>query len=302
MNRSDFDRFFHQKFDASKMGDFESWFAELAACVWGADFEIIKAGGRHGDKKSDGRRISAEVVYQSYAPESPATFANKSVEKVNDSFPEVTQYWPNLKEWVFVHNNAAGITTSLSDALEVLRSAYPYIKISTVSRRFLKDELHDQLSVSQMFDLYPMARIQFKDVEMEHVRPLLKRIISEKTTSADPNDFGGIPDEKKLDHNDLSSDSKMFLENAFPHIGIVDRYLQRMSNPSNASDLQAEMRGKYIELRDYGYEPDEILGKLVSFVRGQEDDTKTLAASYVVAAYYFDACDIFENVPEAAAC
>jgi hypothetical protein len=302
MNKPDFDRFFHQKFDTCKMGEFEAWFAELAACVWGNDFELIKAGGRHGDKKSDGRRISTETVYQSYAPESPSTFATKSVEKVNDSFPEVTQYWPNLKEWVFVHNNAAGITTSLSDGLEALRASNPNITISTATRRFLKDELHDQLSVSQMHDLYPMASINFKEVEMGHVRPLLKRIIREKTTNVDPNDFGGIPDEKKLGHNELSSDSKMFLENAFPHIGIVDRYHERMSNPGNASDLQAEMRGKYIELRDYGYEPDEILGKLISFVRGTEDDTKTMAAAYVVAAYYFDACDIFENVPEGSSC
>lgn len=302
MNRPDFNKYFDQKFNNANKTEFEDWFTELAAGVWGNDFELIKAGGQHGDKKSDGRRISTEVVYQSYAPESPATFASKSVKKVNDSFPEVTQYWPNLKEWVFVHNNAAGITTSLSDALEALRVSYPTITISTASRRFLKDELHDQLSVSQMFDLYPVAHFNFKEVEMGHVRPLLKRIISEKTTSADPNDFGGIPDEKKLDHNELSSDSKMCLEGAFRHIGIVDRYHERMSNPRNASDLQAEMRGKYIELRDYGYKPDEILGKLISFVRGPEDDTKTMAAACVVAAYYFDACDIFENVPEDASC
>lgn len=302
MNKLDFNKFFDQKFDTCKMGDFEAWFSELAACAWGNDFELIKAGGVHGDKKSDGRRISAEVVFQSYAPESPATFASNSVKKVNDSFPEVTGYWPNLKEWVFVHNNAAGITTSLSDALEALRVSYPSIKISTASRRFLKDELHDQLSVSQMIDIYPLASLDFKNVEMKHVRPLLKRIIREKTQIVDLSDFGGIPDEKKLDHNELSSDSKMFLANAFSYIGVVDRYHEGMSNPRNASDLQAEMRGKYLELKDYGYEPDEILGKLVSFVRGVEDDTKTMAAAYVVAAYYFDACDIFENVPEDTSC
>lgn len=302
MNKLDFNNYFDQKFNNAKKTEFEDWFAELAACVWGDDFELIKAGGTHGDKKSDGRRISTEVVYQSYAPESPATFASQSVKKVNDSFPEVIEYWPNLKEWVFVHNNAAGITTSLSNAIEDLRTNYPNITISTASRRFLKDVLHDQLTVSQMFDVYPMARLNFKEVEMAHVRPLLKRIISEKTTSADPSDFGGIPDEKKLDHNELSYDSKEVLESAFRHIGIVDRYHERMSNPSNASVLQAEMRGKYIELRDYGYEADEILGKLISFVRGPEDDIKTMTAAYVVAAYYFDACDIFENVPEDASC
>jgi hypothetical protein len=302
MHKPEFNKFFDQKFDTCKKDDFETWFAELAAAAWGNDFELIKAGGKHGDKKSDGRRVSAETVYQSYAPESSTTFASKAVAKVHDSFPEVLSYWPKLKEWVFVHNNAGGMTTSLSDAIETLRLKYPSIKISTASRRFLKDELHDKLTVSQMFDVYPMSHVNFKDVEMEHIRPLLKRIILEKTADVDLSDFGGIPDEKKLDHNDLSSDSKMYLGAGFSHIALVDRYHDRMSNPRNAIALQAEIRAKYIELKGYDYEPDEILGKLVSFIRGVEDDPKTMAAAYVVAAYYFDACDVFENVPEHPPC
>lgn len=302
MNRPDFNEHFDRMFATSKQKDFEAWFADLCACVWGNDFEPIKAGGQHGDKKSDGRRISTETVFQCYAPESPATFAAKAVAKIQDSFPDVLRYWPNLTEWVFIHNNMEGITSAVSDTLEDLRSKYPNVKISSASRRYLKDLLHDRLTVSQMLDIYPMARLNFKEVEMEHVRPLLKRIIRDKTTTPDLVDFGGIPDEKKLDYNDLSYDSKLYLKNAFLHIGIVDRYLEAMSVPSNASDLQAEMRAKYLGLKDLGYDPDEILGKLVSFVRGVEDDPKTMAAAYVVVAYYFDACDVFENVPEGIAC
>lgn len=302
MNRPDFNEHFDRMFATSKQKDFEAWFADLCACVWGNDFEPIKAGGQHGDKKSDDRRISTETVFQCYAPESPATFAAKAVAKIQDSFPDVLQYWPNLAEWVFIHNNVEGITSAVSDTLEDLRSKYPNVKISSASRRYLKDLLHDRLTVSQMLDIYPMARLNFKAVEMEHVRPLLKRIIRDKTTTPDLVDFGGIPDEKKLDYNDLSYDSKLYLKTAFLHIGIVDRYLEAMSVPSNASDLQAEMWAKYLGLKDLGYDPDEILGKLVSFVRGVEDDPKTMAAAYVVVAYYFDACDVFENVPEGIAC
>jgi hypothetical protein len=173
---------------------------------------------------------------------------------------------------------------------------------SAGARSYLKDKLHDNLSVSQMLDVYPMAELDFRNVEMKHIRPLLKRIILEKTARVDPADFGEMPDERKLDYNDLSLDSKLIVTNASPHMSIVDRYLAGMSNPSNASALQAEMRAKYVELKDHSYEPDEILGKLVSFIRGVEDDMRTMAAAYVVAAYYFDACDIFENVPEGVSC
>ncbi|KAK3286589.1 hypothetical protein CYMTET_5878 [Cymbomonas tetramitiformis] len=288
-------------FDTCNQTRFEAWFSDLSACVWGNDFEPIKAGGQHGDKKSDGRRVSTETVFQCYAPDSPATFASKAVAKVQDSFPEVLTYWSNLSEWVFVHNNAEGITSSVSDALEKLREAYPNIKISSASRRFLKDELHDHLTLSQMLDVYPDARRDFSEVGMEHVRPLLKRIISEKTTIYDPNDFGDIPSEAKLDHNSLSEDAKFFLNFARQNIGIVDRFIGGMNNPENASIIQSELREKYLELRDFGYQSDEVLGKLVSFVR-VEEEPKTTAAAYVILAYYFDACDIFENVPEDATC
>lgn len=302
MHRSDLNKYFDQLFDSSKKVAFEEWFAELAGCVWGNDFQLIKAGGQHGDKKSDGRRKSTETVFQCYAPESPATFAKNAPSKVNDSFPEVLSYWPNLSEWVFVHSNKDGITGKVSDALEALQAKYPKITISTASRRFLKDELHDKLTLSQMVDVYPDARRDFQDVEMKHVRPLLKRIVLEKTTTYDPDDFGDIPSEAKLDHNSLSSDSKFALNFARQNISIVDRHIDAMSNPVNASIIQSELRVKYMELRDFGYSSDEILGKLVSFIRGVEDDPKIMAAANVVAAYYFDACDIFENVPEEAQC
>jgi len=302
MQKSDFNDYFDRALDTCNQTRFEDWFSELAGCVWGTDFEPIKAGGKHGDKKSDGRRISTETVYQCYAPESSSTFAKKAQSKVNDSFPEVLDYWPNLKEWVFVHNNKGGITSALSDALEALRSQYPKITISTASRRFLKDALHDKLTMQQMLDVYPSARLDFKHVSMEHVRPLLKRIIQQKTTTYDPSDFGEIPNEKKLDYNSLSPDAKHDLKRAFPNIGIVDRYLAGMNNPANASIIQSEMRSKYLELRDLGYDPDEILGKLLSFVRGPVEEPQANAAAYVVLSYYFDSCDIFENVPEEAKC
>lgn len=301
MKKSDFNDYFDRMFETCNQARFEAWFTELAGCAWGTDFEPIKAGGQHGDKKSDGRRVSLETVYQCYAPESPSTFAKNAVGKVNDSFPEVIGYWPNMKEWVFVHNNPDGVTATLSDALEALRSEYPEITISTASRRFMKDELHDKLTMQQLLDVYPSARLNFKDVGMESIRPLMKRIIREKRSVVDANDFGEIPDEEKLDYNLLIPDAKFDLRRAMPNIGIVDRFIGGMSTPANASIIQSEMREKYLELHDLGHDPDEILGRMLSFVRGDEDP-KSTAAAYVILTYYFEACDIFENVPMSSPC
>ncbi len=303
MNKSDFDLYFDLALATNNQAKFEEWFAEMAACVFGTDFELIKAGGHDGDKKSDGRRVSTQTVYQCYAPESPKTFAEKAKKKIADSFPEVTEYWPDLKEWVLVHNNAEGMPTTASDALEELRKQYPAITISVPSppRRYLKDNFHDKLSLQQLIDLYPAASRNFLAVTMEDVRPLLKRVIAEKTVHSDPTAFGELPDESKLDFNALSPDAKHDLTRARPHVDIVDRYLSGMSNPQHASVIQTQMRSKYEEARGLGHNPDEILGKLLTFVGG--DGTPTIsAAAYVILTYYFDACDIFENVPSGVTC
>ena len=296
MQKSDFNDYFDRIFESCNQTGLEVWFANPPGCVWGNDFEPIKAGGKYGEKKSDGKRVSTETVYQCYALESLQTYAKSAVSKIKDSFLEVSIHWPNLREWVFVRNNSEGITAKASDCPEKLRVDYPDIKISTTTRRFLKDELHDKLNMQQMLDVYPNARLNFRDAGMEHIRPLLKRIIREKRHIVNLKDFGEIPDAAKLDYNKLSPDSKFDLMRAMPNLGIVDRYIRRMSNPENASVLQSEMRAKYLELKDLGYDPDEILGRLVATVRGEEQSTMT-AAAFVIVVYYFDACDIFENVP-----
>ena len=301
MKRTDFDIHFDNSFATMKQSKFESWFASMATRVYGTDFELVKAGGQHGDKKSDGWRISTKTVYQCYAPESPSTFATKAKAKISDSFPEVIQYWPDMKEWVFVHNNAEGISPAVSDKLIEVRNQYDTLSIVTASRDFLKDELHDKLSLQQLIDIYPSANLNFSEVQMAHIRPLLKGIIAARTVIPDPNSFGDIPDEAKLDYNDLSPDSKYDIRRAQPHINVVDRYLAGMNNPQNASIIQAQMRAKYLELRDLGYDPDEILGELLLFCGG-EGTSSVAAAAYVIVAYYLDSCDVFENVPQVLSC
>lgn len=296
MNKFDFLNDFDQAFKTKSMTDFDTWFCQMAEKVWGLDFEKIKPGGKHGDKKSDGRLISLERVFQCYAPESPSTFAKNAPAKIQDSFPAVIEYWPNLKEWVFVHNNDAGIPTTVSDVLEQLRSDYPSIKIHEGSRNFIKTELHDHLSSQDLIDLYPHSlAITYSSVQMDHVRPLLRKLLAKAEAQPDPFYFGSDPDEEKLDFNKLSSAAKRDLRAALTKVGIVDRYLKSNAPGANAV-LQAEMISKYKELKGFGHPPDDIIAMMLKWV-GDDGSPTVRHAAYVIIAYYFDACDIFENVP-----
>jgi hypothetical protein len=294
-NKSDFDLFFDLNFKSLNQTNFEKWFAALAECVFGSDFELIKAGGTSGDKKSDGRRISTETIYQCYAPESPAKFASNAATKISDSFPTVIGFWPKIKVWHFVHNNDGGLPPTASDKMEELRTANPALKLLSGSRRFLKDELHDKLSLQQLVDLYPKAALDIEGVQMDHVRPLLKRIIAERGKQFGSTDFGAIPDEAKLEFNQFSQASKFDIRRARSNVDVVGRFLDGQSNPASVNIIQTAMREKYLQLVDLGYDADDIFGKLCEYVRNT-NTSQEIAASHVIITYFFDSCDVFQNV------
>lgn len=299
MNKSDFNVHFDLAFQSKKTTEFEKWFTSMAQRVYGNDFELIKAGGRHGDKKSDGRLISSETIFQCYAPESSKTFAQDGPDKVRDSFPEILEYWPNIKKWIFIHNSSDGITTSISNALEDLRARYPSINIETGTRHFLKDELHDKLSLAQLSDLYPAAYLvsHFPAVQMEHIRPLLQKIREGRSSSPAISDFGETPEAEKIDINKLSPDACWAIKHAYKQIRLVDSYFNTLSNPNHANIIQQAMRDEYSKFKDLGHTPDDILANLLKFV-GDDGSEPVRAAAYVVVTYYFDSCDIFENAPK----
>lgn len=288
--------FFDYNFSSLNQTGFEEWFAAMAECAYGENFELIKAGGSKGDKKSDGRHLSTETIFQCYAPESPAKFASNAAAKIADSFPEVVKFWPTMKVWRFVHNNPGGLPTSASDSLEALRKAYQNIKFLSGSRRFLKDELHDKLSLQQLIHLYPKAALNIEGVQMEHIRPLLKRIVTERGKQFGSTEFGEIPDRAKLEFNRLNEASKFDIRRARSNVDVVGRFLDGQSNPAAVSIVQSAMREKYLQLVGLGYDPDDIFGKLCEYVRFT-GTSEEIAASHVVIAYFFDSCDVFENVP-----
>ena len=294
--KSEYDLYFDKRVLSANMTEFENWFAEMAQAVFGIDFELIKASGKRGDKKSDGRRLSTETIFQCYAPESPANFAKNAAAKIQDSFPDVVNLWPEMKEWVFVHNNSAGISVTASDKLEELRAQFPDLKIRTATRRFLKDQLHDKLTLQQLADVYPEAAIEVENVRMEDVRPLLRKIIKERGDHLGEENFGAIPRPDKIDHNRLSPVSKRDLLRALGHIDVVRRYLDSLSNPQNASIIQEALQERYSDLVDLGYSPDEVLGMLIESIK-VDPSADQHAAALVIVAYFFDSCDIFENSP-----
>lgn len=80
------------------------------------------------------------------------------------------------------------------------------------------------------------------------------------------------------------------------NVDVVGRFLNGQSNPSMVNVIQSAMREKYLQLMDLGYDSDDIFGKLCEYVRITASSDE-IAASHVIVTYFFDSCDVFENVP-----
>ena len=281
----------------------KKWFKSMAECIHGNDFEDIKPSGPRGDKKCDGRIISEDTIIQCYAPESPRTFSEKASSKINDSFPDIVKIWPNMKKWVFLHNNDAGIPVTVSETLDQVRNKYPMLTIEEGSKRYLKDNYHDKLSGQQLIDIYPDAAIKYNlsIVQMEHIRPLLSKISAVCSSTPAKYEFGEEPDSNKLDFNKLSSPAQINIRLARQHVDIVDRYLSSLNNPQNATKIQLSIRKQYQDLRDFGHNSEQILAMMLQFV-GDSGEPIVRAAAYVIVTYFFDSCDIFENPPKVSEC
>jgi hypothetical protein len=64
--------------------------------------------------------------------------------------------------------------------------------------------------------------------------------------------------------------------------------------PQKNSLIQSEIRQKYLELKALGYVSDDVLTLMLKWV-GDDGSPKLRAAAYVIVAYFFDSCDVFEN-------
>jgi hypothetical protein len=104
---------------------------EVARRRWGDDFEPIRAYGKHGDLKCDGRRLSTGTLYQCYGPRTASPSAVH--QKIKTDFYGALSIWgEKLKGWSIVVNDRAGLDALATIEVDGLRAQHPNIAIKTV--------------------------------------------------------------------------------------------------------------------------------------------------------------------------
>lgn len=272
---------------------FQDWFVKIAGHAYGSDFEEVKPYGPQGDHKCDGLRKSLGMLFQCYAPE---RFEDgKAIPKITTDFSGAFAHWPGtLKAWTFVHNDRNGLSPGVTKCLVDLGSKNPSVTIA----HWNDTELHNLvmvLEVHQLEDLFGFAPSMpaLENVGFEQLQPVVSAIQRRKP---DPNAKLTPPSEDKIKHNKLSVDAADLLRLGRRKEARVQAYIDKMVRPDVAEEIAEAIRDQYRSLKSLGLEPDEIFAHLQRFV-GVQGEPPRQAAALAVLCYFFERCDIFEDLP-----
>ncbi len=283
---------FRLAFHTQKGAAFQDWFVRLAGHAFGADFEEVRPYGSYGDLKCDGRRISTQSVFQCYAPD--AMKEADLIAKVDADFHGARGHWAgNMQEWVFVHNDGRGLPPNAVQHLDALRKAHAPLSISTWSEPELLP-LAMSLDISALQALFgPAASIAIVDrLVMSDLMPIIDALQRQEPNAGDPPLTP--PSAEKLEKNELSEESGLFLRIGRRKSSLVDTFFRKSPRPDLGERIAEAFRMRYAELKAFDLPADTIFKHLQDYA-GFNGEPKRQGAALAVLAYFFDSCDIFED-------
>ena len=286
---------------------FENLFADIMARRHPADFYRSRPWGDQGDRKNDGYLRSTRTMFQVYAPDEMKAAA--AVKKIKEDLRGAMKHWDkHLDGWVFVHNGRGlgpQVTKALLDAFAEIQTNHPSRRLEVWSCERIESlvlwlpddglpplpEQDIEAILGPALPLDAMRRVAFADIQ-----PVLEHLAS---LAPEPSALmrSEVPVEK-MDFNALSEQSKSYLRRGYQRAHEVEQFFRRSVDPRLGDRAATGYRAKYQELRHRVQNPDEVFDELWVFTTSAvKTGVQREAAAFVVLAYFFSTCDIFEDAP-----
>ena len=273
--------------------EFEAFFARIMAHAFPSDFEPVRPYGRRGDLKCDGFRVSDGTVFQCYAPDT--TRVDAVLDKINEDFAGATEHWATrMRRWEFVHNDIRGLPAEVIQRLEDLRQAHLHVAIAVCGYTELRGHAMG-LALDQLADLFgavPSNRA-LERLDFSALRPVIMAI-QRGTPDAEPPVVA--PSAAKLERNSLSEDAAGLLRQGRRREKLVEAFFDQWPDPGFGEEIAEAFRVRYRALKAVRMVPDDIFGELQAFAGGMDGEPARQSAILAVLSYFFERCDIYEDV------
>ncbi len=264
-------------------------------------FIPIKPQGSHGDRKNDGYDPGAGHYYQVYAPENLAKSAGDAVKKVKGDFPGLIDHWKDVHPvhgYSFVMNDKykGSLPTIEADLAEIAKTNH--VESAAV---FLSKDLEDllfQLPDDVIFSIiaHPPDPNKIERLDYGILGEVVGHLMENKLAASEglilnAPDFG-----EKIEFNGLSKGIAHLLNTASYQVGAIDEYFELNSSFAK-QELRDHLAGLYDSSRAGAGDSSssdqvffQVLDQMVPDDKAQARD-----AALVLMAYFFEACDIFED-------
>jgi hypothetical protein len=274
---------------------FETLFARIMAHGFPGDFQPVRPYGPIGDLKCDGFRQSDGTVFQCYAPDSIKLAG--LLAKIDKDFQGAAAHWGSrMRRWEFVHNDERGLPAPAISKLADLRTDHPDIAVAVFGEAEMRQVVMG-LALHQLEDLFGLVPSghTLERLDFAALRPVLMAI-QRREPDADPPLTA--PSQQKLQHNALSSDAAGLLRQGRRREKLVEDFFGKWPDPSFGEAIAEAFRGRYQDLKTVGLGPDQIFGQLQAFTGGMDGDPSHQGAVLAVLSYFFERCDIFEDIAQ----
>lgn len=264
-------------------------------------FQPVKPQGPLGDKKNDGFDYVTGEYYQCYAPEDLSKNIPTAVNKLQKSADGLVGYWDSIskvKKIYFVVNDKydgayAEIHLKLAELrIQYLGIEFELFRIKDLERKVLSLDID---TIQRIIGFLPDPQIT--QLEPNYLTEVLNHLMNFKSNFSE----NSLPDQldftKKIKHNELSDYIGSHLQLAHHSIYQVIQYFKY-----NSDFEKDELQKKFITLYQQEVESVEVIEDKTNIIFinlfnkiSPRDNQSVKMAVLILMAYYFEACDIFEE-------
>lgn len=292
---------FHNKILRSDAQAYEDLFVWVLGYAY-PDFAPVKPQGQIGDQKNDGYLRGQGVYYQVYAPEDLKKSTRNASEKLKDSFDGLKEYWDSIsqvREFYMVFNDKfRGAYPEVDKDLAAIKTNFGLDKCACFLAKDLESLLFTQPDdIINVIAGYLPNPENIKTLDYSILNEVIGHIMDKKR-KLDLQENLTAPDfSEKIKFNGLGPQVAAYLNNASYQVGILEDFFSLNSAfPKQA--LRDVLRNVYLQgtKAEYGDQGDQVFMHILNEASPKETEPYE-SAVLVLMAYYFEACDIFEDPP-----
>jgi hypothetical protein len=288
---------FYRKLYDLEENAFETFFHSIMRAST-SDYTPIRAYGNLGDGGADGLAICGDNLYACYGPRVPDLSRLKKKFKA-DLRSALEQRRGEFSTFVFVHNDRIGLHPELGTTLKATQRDHPDLSFEALDpvgiwRTFRNLDLTDVEDILECE--VPIANTVY-GIGIDDLKPLLDHVARHRRRD-DETGSPPLPSQKKLAFSGLDDDNQEALRLGMKHSPLVQDYYNGRLLPLEEANAAQGFHEEYVALRRELDDPDLIIEQLKWYIIGNRlVSERQLRAMWVVLAFFFERCHIFENPP-----